>query len=561
VLRGINWREVFPFTHIFRAFRIAVHPSKLVLGLVALLVLYAGGRVMDAVWLNKHLAMPREAQAYEAHRASNSQRPFGEELTDARRGAEKMYASKLLQLQVLTDPKVADEAAATFDRQSEVRGKIMFARDDAVAKAEKAKTDAYAAADKLTDAKAKDDAKRAADEAFIAARQSADETAFGTLRKMKLSVPHGIFEELFDYQVGQINGIARSIAANAWLAAPAAEPAAAGAREGAAARLPAPQGVVPHLTNVLLVGPTWLFKAHWVYGTLFTILFLAVWAVFGGAISRIAAVQVARDEKISVRQALRFSINKVLSFAFAPLIPLAIVLVIGLIVAAGGLLFYIPWVGPILGGALLFLALIAGVVATLVLFGTVGGFNLMFPTIAVEGSDSFDAISRSFSYVFARPWRMAFYTAVALVYFALTYIFVRFFVWVVLAITHGFTTWFLGGQAGYYFEWMWPAPESIWVLPYDINFPGLKFSEDAGAFLMAFWNYMFIGLVGAFAISFYLSVNTIIYALMRREVDATELDDVFVEETEDDLMEPAAAPATVPPLSPAPAPAAAAPSF
>ena len=33
VLRGINWRETFPFTHIFRGFRIAIHPSKLMLGL------------------------------------------------------------------------------------------------------------------------------------------------------------------------------------------------------------------------------------------------------------------------------------------------------------------------------------------------------------------------------------------------------------------------------------------------------------------------------------------------------------------------------------------------
>ena len=33
-----------------------------------------------------------------------------------------------------------------------------------------------------------------------------------------------------------------------------------------------------------------------------------------------AAVQVARDEKISIRQALRFSTGKVLSYVFAPLI-------------------------------------------------------------------------------------------------------------------------------------------------------------------------------------------------------------------------------------------------
>src|SRR5207237_6058421 len=35
VLRGINWREAFAFTNIFRAFRIAIHPSKLVLALMS----------------------------------------------------------------------------------------------------------------------------------------------------------------------------------------------------------------------------------------------------------------------------------------------------------------------------------------------------------------------------------------------------------------------------------------------------------------------------------------------------------------------------------------------
>ena len=34
-IRSINWREVFPFTNLFKAFRVAVHPSKLVLALTA----------------------------------------------------------------------------------------------------------------------------------------------------------------------------------------------------------------------------------------------------------------------------------------------------------------------------------------------------------------------------------------------------------------------------------------------------------------------------------------------------------------------------------------------
>src|SRR5918999_659980 len=106
-----------------------------------------------------------------------------------------------------------------------------------------------------------------------------------------------------------------------------------------------------------------------------------------------------------------------------------------------GLLSSIPYIGPIFNiimGALFILILAAGFVMTLVLLGTFGGFNLMYPTIAVEGSDSFDAISRSFSYVYARPWRMLLYTLVAIIYGALCYLFVRFFIFMMLALTHYF---------------------------------------------------------------------------------------------------------------------------
>ena len=92
---------------------------------------------------------------------------------------------------------------------------------------------------------------------------------------------------------------------------------------------------------------------------------------------------------------------------------------------------------------------------TLVCSGTVGGFNLMYPTVAVEGSDSFDAISRSFSYVFARPWRMLWYTVVAVVYGALCYLFVRYFIYVMLAVTH-------------FFVWLVPARAARPLFPADL---------------------------------------------------------------------------------------------
>ena len=95
-------------------------------------------------------------------------------------------------------------------------------------------------------------------------------------------------------------------------------------------------------------------------------------------------------------------------------------------------------------------------------------------------------------------------------------------------------------------------------MTYNVNYEALKWSEDIAAAEISFWVYLTIGLLGAFAISFYFSANTIIYYLMRREVDATELDDVYVEETEDEFGEPVATNTPGPATSAAPTPVSAA---
>ena len=445
-IRSINWREVFPFTHLFRAFRIAVHPSKLLLALAALLLVYAGGRILDAAWPDVHSARVHEF-SYDV---------YGGMSPDA----------------------LPTNLSAVRDLE-EMASRMALGRGD------------------------------------LAAPSS--------LRP----APQGIFISFFEHEVRHVNYVTRAVLTGRWFG---------------------PYGVFDAIWGFIARGPGALFYYHPLYGVIFFAWFLLIWSLFGGAISRIAAVHVARDEKISVRQALRFSISKVLSFLFAPLIPLLIILVIGVVVSATGwVLLHIPYVGPILMGLVFFLALLAGFIMTLVALGTVGGFNLMFPTVAVEGSDSFDAISRSFSYVFARPWRMLFYTVVAIAYGALTYLFVRLFIYVMLLMTHFFVGWWLGnGKAAGVWKGvngqspMWPVPS--WTdLTYNVDYAHLKWSEDVAAGTISFWVYMTIGLLGAFAISFYFSANTIIYYLMRREVDATELDDVYVEETEDEFGEPVAA--------------------
>lgn len=107
---------------------------------------------------------------------------------------------------------------------------------------------------------------------------------------------------------------------------------------------------------------------------------------------------------------------------------------------------------------------------------------------------------------------------------------------------------------------MWPTPQSMMNLSFDPNFASLGFAHTIGAWLIALWVYLAIAMLGAYAISLYFSSSTIIYYLMRKEVDATAMDEVYLEPNDDDFVEQApevaVAPASEAPTEPAATPAA-----
>ena len=49
-LRQINWNEVFAFTHIFKGFRMAIHPSKLLLAFGAIVMVFLTGWFLGWLW-------------------------------------------------------------------------------------------------------------------------------------------------------------------------------------------------------------------------------------------------------------------------------------------------------------------------------------------------------------------------------------------------------------------------------------------------------------------------------------------------------------------------------
>ena len=301
------------------------------------------------------------------------------------------------------------------------------------------------------------------------------------------------------------------------------------------------KGARQHITEFLM-GLCWLSRMHPIYSVFLTLLSLSVWALIGGAICRMAALQLARDEWISPKQALRFSAEKFWHFLAAPLLPVGIIVLVSILIFLGGILGAIPVLGEILSGIMLIAGLFGGLVIALVSMGLMGGFNLMHPTIAVEGSDSFDAISRSFSYVFSRPWRWGFYSLIAAAYGGICYLFVRLFVFIMLAsvrVVAGVSTNWDGSS---YFsergklDAMWPMP-SWSVLQKPVDWINLNGSESLGAFLIWILVALVVGMLLAFVISFFFSANTVIYYLLRKSVDGIDLEDVFVEQDAEELID------------------------
>lgn len=266
----------------------------------------------------------------------------------------------------------------------------------------------------------------------------------------------------------------------------------------------------------------WAFTYHTLYSLVFFAVALVVLSAAGGAICRLSALQFARGTHQGLTKACRFSRRKLASLVAAPIGPLVIAFLLGLPIILLGVVGNIPVAGELLAGLLLPLAFVLAPFIAVVLIGEAAGLGLMFPAVAYEDSDFFDAVGRSFSSVYARPWRLGFYTLLATVYGALCHLFVRLFAWVLLWVTR----WFLQlGLSDAKFLTLWPTRDAA-GLERMATAPD-TWSLCIGTFLVRLWTLGIAGLTVAFLISFYFTANTIIYALMRRHVDGTELEEVY----------------------------------
>lgn len=296
---------------------------------------------------------------------------------------------------------------------------------------------------------------------------------------------------------------------------------------------------------------------------------LAVWAFFGGVITRLAAVQLANKGPITLRQAVRFVAARYINYLLSPLVPIGIIAAVAVGLILYGLVALIPFIGDLLLiGLGLPLVILGGAIMAVFLVGLVG-YPLMYPTLSVEGdsSDTFDALSRSINYVYQAPWHYIWYWIVAVLYGAAVTFFVLFFTSLMVYMGK----WAVGIPAAAIYSDRKPdylfiyAPESFgWKelllkdSPYAVTHERVKSMTDRpvdvyrpvdpaadakarsqfyvyntwGAGLVAFWLALLFLMMLGFSYSFFWCAATVMYYLLRRKVDEAELDEVYVEEEE-----------------------------
>ena len=544
VLRDVAWSRVFEFSQLFRAFRLAIEPANWLVALLAIVCIYTAGRTLDGLWGPQ--VLPGEISDYQTMNAAH-------------------YRTYVLQAQ---------------DNRQQLLAQVLdtYAGNLPATKIQALSHNPQAAYNMLQNAFEKQFHRTVADSYQISPmaadgtviqpaimRQHAAKMLLAQMRAVQHTAGRGIFDALLRFEhrkfsdlISNTLGLVRVEPADSSTDTEAKAPVwqiHLGLAPQSIHRIWKSHTIAGCLANMFITAPCWLLTgaapmqkrmhentvtvfirraAYLLSVLIFLAISLASIAFSGAFICRYSALKLAGHHPES-QEVIRFVRAHIGSFIKAPLLPLATIFGTSLGFGAIAMLGAIPILGEILIGLGFVIFLIGGFIIMLMVLGLVGGASLIYPTLAVEGSDSFDAISRSFSYVYSCPWRMLLYSIITLIYGALTYIFLTLALFVLLYAVHGVAGWgmgFFGLTHGWYtgggkLASIWATPRLGQLIP-PINWWAMNWSEYVGALAMYFWLFMLISLLGAYVISFWFSSNTILYMLIRYNVDGQPTSDIFV---------------------------------
>ncbi len=583
LLRRIEWLEAFPFLRLFRTVGMALSFKSLGLSFVAVFLVYLAGRILDVMWVAAGAGVlvdptplaarqRTEIETYTVQSsaewqnwrrgaitareafAKNDDAKFRDDIKAVIALVNSSHESDLAAIDSDKEKNAAEKAAARENLQREYEEAMAQLTGREPVSFGAGRRPVIPGTSTLLDVvkKVVHSAPRTQSKPAVEPLVEYQKTLLnaGNILNARRAAPRGVFAALLAYETDCFAAAVRGVAGGRFFFA-----------GGVYDPEPSMLGSVASAGGGLL----WFVTQRPWYFIFFGAFSLIVAALFGTAVCRSAAILWAREETVAIGKLLAFSMEKFVDLVCAPLLPLAIFVVVWIVLALAGLVGAIPVVGTFLSGLMFFVALIGGAALVFCLIGIVFGMHLMWPTIAVEGSDVFDAVQRAASYVFQRAWHVAFYTISLLIYGGFAFLALRGLALVLLKCSHAAVD---AGMSGFGFwhsssapsmtklqtMWTMPSWQDLPILPTvgDNNFWGrfglveLSGSEWLASGLISFWVFLVVALVGAFVVSFFFTGSTNMYLLLRRSVDGIELDEIYFEEFDDASLDPAPEPLPAP---------------
>lgn len=269
---------------------------------------------------------------------------------------------------------------------------------------------------------------------------------------------------------------------------------------------------------------------------------LLLWSFLGTMICRIAATRFTRDERTGIFEAFSFARKRMISIWTSSFVPLGIIVAFAIPLAIVGLMMSVDFLLMFVGFGYFLIALV-GLVMAIGLIPLFFGYPLLWPAIATEGSDAFEAVSRSYSYPTQKPYHYVFYWIVILVIGYLAAFVASILATKSVEFAQWGSSWGAGTERIEQIEEVQIA-NNIRELREEQGLPDeqpsdlevdeeISFMLATGADSIEFWQKGIQILTIGFNYGFFFVAMTGMYLLLRQDNDYMELDEVFVDDEED----------------------------
>lgn len=252
-----------------------------------------------------------------------------------------------------------------------------------------------------------------------------------------------------------------------------------------------------------------------------------VWAVLGGAVCRSVACEVSLEMTLPWTKQLGFAVKRWRTFLGVAVLPGALIGVIALVLAMGGVVLFngVPGL-ELLGGLFYGLGLLLALAAAGLVVAMVLGWSMLLPSAACEGTDAIDSFGRVLAYVVARPVRLLMYVLIGGLVSVLAG-------GVAFGLAEG-AIGFAQATAG-----AWVPAESLaeltgaYPLEAQLNEAG-ELREVGGvaaasSWMVGFWGSCLRLVAAAYALSCMLTAGTLIYLFMRQVCDGQHYAELWTE--------------------------------